>query len=133
MIKKGTKLYSIFKNKCPRCQEGEFFETTNPYDLRRMGKMYEKCSVCEQKFEPETGFYFGAMYVSYALGVAIFVSIWVACLVLNPDMHPAGIFGLVVLGLLVLFPISFRLSRRIWINLFVKYEEKEVRSSNQTN
>ncbi len=133
MIKKGTKLYSIFKNKCPRCQEGEFFETTNPYDLKRMGKMHEKCSVCEQKFEPETGFYFGAMYVSYALGVAIFVSIWVACLVLSPDMHPAGIFGLVVLGLLVLFPISFRLSRRIWINLFVKYEEKEVRSSNQTN
>ena len=26
MIKKGTKLYSILKLKCPHCHEGEFFE-----------------------------------------------------------------------------------------------------------
>lgn len=121
-MKKGTKLYSIFKNKCPRCQEGDFFESKNPYDLKRFSKMHETCSVCDQKFEPEIGFYFGAMYVSYAIGVAVFVSIWVAIIVLSPGMHPAGIFGFVVLGLFLMFPISFRISRRIWINIFVKYE-----------
>ncbi len=133
MIKKGNKLYSIFKNKCPKCQEGDFFLTKNPYDLKNMAKMHEHCLECGQKYEPETGFYFGAMYVSYGIGVAVFVSIWVACMVLSPDMHPALIFGLVVLGLVVLFPISFRISRRIWINVFIKYEGKNIQSSKPTN
>lgn len=133
MIKKGTKLYSILNNKCPKCQEGDFFVSNNGYNLRSFGKMHDTCSLCDQKFEPETGFYFGAMYVSYGIGVAIFVTIWVACLVLNPEMHPAAIFGLVVLGLFLTFPVSFRLSRRIWINIFIKYEGNEIESSKQTN
>lgn len=132
MIKKGTKLYSILKNKCPRCQEGEFFISKNAYDFSQLGKMHKNCSQCNLKYESETGFFYGAMYVSYAFGVAIFVVIWLACSVLNPGMHPAAIFGLVVLGLLIFFPISFRLSRRVWINIFVKYDKNEVESSKQT-
>ena len=72
---KGTKLYSIFKLKCPKCHEGEFFES-RLYDLKKLGHVLEECPTCKTSYVPEPGFYFGAMYVSYALGVALFVTIW---------------------------------------------------------
>lgn len=122
-MKKGTKLYSIFKNKCPRCQEGDFFVSKNPYNLTKMSKMPEECPVCGQSYQPEQGFYFGAMYVSYAIGVAIFVTLWVATNVLFPSINVFAQIGIVLFGIFGLFPVNFRLSRKIWINLFIKYQE----------
>ena len=75
-----------------------------------------------ESFNPEPGFYFGAMYVSYGLGVAQFVATWVALIVLGVDSHPAVVFAWVLFIVLALAPLSFRLSRKIWINAFVKYE-----------
>lgn len=119
---KGTKLYSIFRNKCPQCHEGDFFSSSNAYRLSRMTEMPDKCEVCGQSYQPEPGFYYGAMYVSYGLGVAQFVAIWVATSVLFPNMNVWVLISLVVGGQLLVFPPMFRLSRRIWINLFVKYK-----------
>ena len=33
--------------------------------------MHDRCPVCDLKFDREPGYFLGAMYVSYALGVAI--------------------------------------------------------------
>ena len=73
-LQKGQKLYSILKFKCPHCHEGEFFEDRNPYNLSSMSKTFERCPKCDRKFSMEPGFYYGAMYVSYAIGVAHIVS-----------------------------------------------------------
>jgi hypothetical protein len=35
--------------------------------------MPDYCSVCGLKFNPEPGFYTGAMYVSYGLSVSLFI------------------------------------------------------------
>lgn len=127
-MNKESKLYSIFKNKCPKCHEGQFFESNNPYNLKNFSKMPDECTVCGQKYEPETGFYYGAMYVSYAFGVAIFVAVWVSTSLLFPDMSVYLTIGLVLAALVLLFPVSFRLARLVWINIFVKYS-KEYRNS----
>jgi len=37
--------------------------------------MCERCSVCDLKFEREPGYFLGAMYISYCLGVAIMAPI----------------------------------------------------------
>lgn len=87
--------------------------------------MPEKCPVCEQKYEPETGFFYGAMYVSYALGVAEFVTIWVAYNVLSSEVNVGILISMVLGALVVLFPVNFRLARLVWINLFIKYTGKE--------
>ncbi len=42
---KGTKLYSIFSNKCPKCQEGDFFVNKNPYKAGFI-KMHDNCQNC---------------------------------------------------------------------------------------
>lgn len=121
MIGKGTKLYSIFKMKCPRCQEGEFF-VSKPYDLRQAGNTHEHCSACNLKYEKEPGFFQGAMYVSYALGVALFVTLWVSMNLFFTGIDIwTQIFVIIAISV-VLTPYLYALSKIIWINLFIKYD-----------
>jgi hypothetical protein len=37
--------------------------------------MQERCAICDLKFEREPGYFLGAMYISYGLGVLIMVPI----------------------------------------------------------
>lgn len=121
MFKKGSKAYSIAHKKCPFCHEGPFFVDDNPYNLSKAGDLLEECSVCHRKFEPEPGFYYGGMYVSYALAVALFVTIYVAIQVLYPEA-PLWLYATLSLGGLVVFgPWMYALSKVIWANLFFKY------------
>ena len=113
-----TRLYSILANKCPRCHKGSFFETCNPYDLKRFTKMNGRCSACGEDFNRETGFYFGAAYVSYGLTVGFGIGLYLLlCVLGNVDTAPFLIAFSVLL--IALLPIFFRLSRLIWIHLFV--------------
>lgn len=53
---KGTKLYSIVANKCPRCQRGNFFAVNNPYNLKQFAQMNPQCACCGERFEREPGY-----------------------------------------------------------------------------
>lgn len=118
---KGTKLYSIFGNKCPRCHEGEFFEKNNPY-TKNFDKMNHYCSSCGENFERETGFYYGAMYVSYAFTVALGVA-WFLMLYVFFGFDAMSFLISYSVLLIVLLPWIFRTSRLIWINFFTKYNK----------
>jgi uncharacterized protein (DUF983 family) len=118
-----TKLYSILNNKCPHCHKGDFFETNNPYHLKRFAQMHERCAQCNEDFKREPGYYFGATYVSYGLtvgfGIALFL---VVCVVLKMDAIP---YLIIFSGLLLaLMPVFYRSARLIWINLFVSYKKE---------
>lgn len=123
---KGKRIYSILNNKCPICQEGDFYCSSHAYDLKNFSKNYERCSVCDHKFEMETGFFYGAMYVSYALAVAISVSIFVAIAVLFPSSAYYVYIIAILIGLVGLMPVTFRLSRLIWMNLFFHYDPNRL-------
>jgi len=97
MLKKGTKLYSIFKAKCPRCHEGEFFAHKFTFNPSKVTKLHDNCPNCNLKYMMEPSFFYGAMYVNY---------------------------GLTVAALLILAPFNLRLSRIIWINMFVHFDKK---------
>jgi hypothetical protein len=75
------------------------------------------------KYEREPGFYYGAMYVSYALGVALFVTIWTSCNLWLPWLNAWGQIGLVVFFTIALSPYLFALSKIIWANMFIKYDK----------
>jgi uncharacterized protein (DUF983 family) len=137
MIKKGNKLYSIFKFKCPHCHEGKFFISDNPYNLKYAGDIHNKCRVCGRKLSMEPGFYYGAMYVAYALGVALFVSIIVAIYVLFPEASSEVYLIAVLSGLILAGPWLYALSKIIWANFFWSYKgtqltEQEVLKNNKT-
>lgn len=119
---KGTKLYSIFTGTCPICHEGEIYIEPNPWKLRKIMKMHERCSNCGLKFMIEPAFFYGAMYVSYALGTAVAVAAFViSFFFLNLDIDYTFVFILV--SLIVTFPYVLRLSRNIWLNIFLKYDK----------
>lgn len=120
---KGTRLYSIFSNRCPRCHQGHFFKSDNPYKLSVFSEMNKKCDVCGESFLKETGYYYGAMYVSYGLNVLIGISMFLIMVVLLQLDLLVFLFSFVA-GSLLFFPWVFRTSRLIWINLFVKYKPK---------
>jgi uncharacterized protein (DUF983 family) len=130
MFGKGSRLFSIFKMKCPRCHEGEFF-ISHPYDLKKAGDIHQNCSNCGLKYSKEPGFYYGAMYVSYALGVALFVTLWTSFNLFFPSVS-VGIQITTIISLTILLtPYLYALSKIIWANLFIKYEHN--RQSKATN
>jgi uncharacterized protein (DUF983 family) len=58
----------ILRQRCPRCRMGVIFR----YSIfRGFPKMHERCPVCELRFEREPGYFLGAMYVSYGLGLVM--------------------------------------------------------------
>lgn len=123
-MRKGQKLYSILRWKCPNCHEGDLFTVSNPYRPSTIADMPETCHHCGQKFLLEPGFFYGAMYVSYALTVALSVAVFVAMNVLW-HFDTLWYLGLNALAIITLFPFIFRTSRAVWLNFFVKYRGKE--------
>ena len=113
--------YSILNNTCPHCHKGNFFETNNPYNLKKFATMNDKCPVCNEDFRREPGYYFGATYVSYGLTVAFGIGLFLLlCVLLKMEVIPfLVIFSCL---LIILLPIFYRYARLIWIHMFVKYK-----------
>src|SRR5690554_6481557 len=119
---KGSKLYSIFTGTCPVCHNGDMYLENNPYKLSQIMKMHDHCSHCGTKFKMEPSFFFGAMYVSYSVGVAIAVATFIiAFFFFGLDRHYTFLAISVVLVLAM--PFIIRISRNIWINLFMTYDK----------
>lgn len=111
------KIAGIIKGKCPNCKKGNIFESKGNIFLLRMPKMNERCSHCNLKFEKETGFFFGAMFVSYALAVAEMVASLVIFWVFI-DLAPLTVFMIIAVIAILTSTFNFRVSRAIWIYLF---------------
>lgn len=118
---KGSPLSTIFTLTCPACQEGEFFQSKNPYNLKKIGEVHERCSECGQRFSIEPGFFFGAAYVSYALNVAIFCA---CCLIIYLLVEKTEVWmyiTAVIASTIFLAPITLRVSRMIWATMFIPF------------
>lgn len=125
LIPKGSKLYSILYNYCPQCHEGRFWATNNPFKnmLLKDDGSSNYCNKCKLKFDLEVGFWYGAMYVSYALGVLILVFSWIMVLVLFPKMEIEYEIGIISGAILLFGPLNYHLSRLIWINFFIHHKK----------
>ncbi len=126
MLKKGSKLNSILTGTCPQCQEESMYVDQNPYNLKNIYTMHEKCSHCGLQYQLEPSFFYGAMYVSYGLTVAIGVAVFIiAKVILGLDLLTS--FIAIIAGLILLMPITARIARNIYINIFVHYDKNAVK------
>jgi hypothetical protein len=70
----------------------------------------------------EPSFYYGAMYVNYGITVAISVlTFLIATVVFKATLLQS--FAVIIVNLLALTPVNLRLSRIIWINMFVSFKK----------
>ncbi|MGM0479287.1 MAG: DUF983 domain-containing protein [Bacteroidota bacterium] len=128
---KGNRLYSILKARCPVCHEGKVFTYNQVFHPGKFDKMEERCSACGHKYEIETGFFYGAMYVAYALTVALSVATFILTyLIYPPTPYWVYIINILVV-LIVMAPITFRGGRMIWINFFHGYDPKAIERHQQ--
>ncbi len=119
---KGTKLYSIITGTCPVCQEESMYKESNPYKINRIFEMHERCSNCGTKYKIEPSFFFGAMYVSYALGVAVSVGAFIIAYFFFGGGLVTS-FITITATLIILMPLLIRISRNIWINMFLNFKK----------
>ncbi|MEM9340984.1 MAG: DUF983 domain-containing protein [Bacteroidota bacterium] len=120
-MKNKSLIISIVNQQCPGCRSEKMF--IGPAYSKKFNKMHKKCPRCSQTLEPEPGFYTGAMYISYALQVAIIVAVVVATKVLRVEGTVGWYLGWIAGINLLFFPLSYRISRSIWAHLFIPLKD----------
>jgi hypothetical protein len=100
-----------------------------------MNKLHKNCPKCDLKYSIEPSFYTGSMYVSYGVGVAIGVAVYMTLLIFGAAGNPLTIF-LAILGALVLaFPYMGAVAKAIWAHMFIDYDKEiaqRVRAKSKT-
>ena len=117
---------AILECSCPKCRSGQMF-ALKPTQKWFNTEMNTSCAVCHQTFQPEPGFYYGAMFVSYAFSVVItFVSVFVLYFFFNASSIWAYLL-LIASLVLLLWPLMFRYSRSIFLHLFggIRYDANQ--------
>ncbi|MDT8414585.1 MAG: DUF983 domain-containing protein [Flavobacteriaceae bacterium] len=98
----------------------------NPYKVSTIFKMHERCGSCGLIYKIEPSFFFGAMYVSYALGVAVATAFFILSYLIA-GFNLIETFVVIIVGLFLILPLLMRYSRNIWINFFVDYKASDSR------
>jgi len=113
--------------KCPKCRTGSMFINESVFPLKDMMRMPERCHCCGQKMEPEPGFYYGTGYVSYGITVAmlVFNAVWWALFVgFSWDNNSLYWYLGISIGMMVVLqPWIMRISRVMYLAMFVKYDK----------
>ena len=104
---------SIFRQLCPRCRSGRIFRSTVYWGLP---KMNDRCPDCGLHLNREPGYFLGAMYISYALALAVIVAFGIILWALTRwRVDKVAIWAIVLF--LPFAPMLTFLSRVLWIYL----------------
>jgi uncharacterized protein (DUF983 family) len=104
-----SRLAAIAQGRCPRCRQGRIF--------RGRWAMNERCPSCGLLFAREHGYFTGAMYVSYGLGIPIIALFTLLAWLVLPRWQLWQLVLVAWLAFLPLVPPVFRWSRVLWIHL----------------
>ncbi|MEO1623905.1 MAG: DUF983 domain-containing protein [Bacteroidota bacterium] len=127
LINKKSKLYSIFKLKCPTCHEGDLFKTPT-WSFQKPIEMHDRCPKCQQSYMPEPGFYYGAMFISYIISAFFCLGFAGFCVgVLGMGINQS--FALLIFVCAIFFIWYFRFARSVWINLMYHYNPDKARQA----
>ncbi len=116
-------LEAFIKAKCPRCRRGDIYSTPT-YSFGGQ-KMHERCSHCGLHYEREPGYWYVAMFVSYAFNVAEMVTFAVGLHMLTGSNSPWVYVGVLLGVIFLLSPFNYRYSRvalLYWLTPGLNYE-----------
>jgi len=115
-------LSSMLAGKCPQCHKGKVFKH-NMWNLFKSSEVHVNCPYCGVKFEQELGFFWGAMYFSYALNVAVSVITGFSMFFFfgDPDLY---VYLLVIVPLIIILtPFMLRFSRLLMMYVASSYRK----------
>jgi len=115
-------ILSFIQGKCPQCRKGNVF-THSVTNLKNFREMNDNCPSCGVKFESEPGFFWGAMYFSYAYSVASFIIIGFFFFTLSDDVNLTWYISTVIGFTLITSPMSFRMSRLLMMYIAAPYRK----------
>jgi len=105
----------FFRARCPRCGKGNVF-VNKVMSFKKFSDTLDECPKCQLKYEPETGFFVGAMYWTYAVLVGLTVVLSIVLYQLDLFEEAVYIIPLIIVFLL---PWVFRYGRLLM--LYVVY------------
>ena len=108
---------ALLQGRCPQCREGKLFKH-GAYSLGKFTKINQQCPHCRVNFEKEPRFFDGAMYISYALSVGLFL---VSAFIIYIFFHPVSenvYMGAIITEVVLLYPLMFRYSRIFYLYAF---------------
>jgi len=118
--------HGISHAKCPRCRVGHVF-TGATYAFKSQ-KMNETCPHCSLKFEREPGYFYVAMFVSYAFNVAEMIMVSVAATLFGLTLIYDNLWyfiGILSITSVLFSPFNYRYSRMVllyWLSPGLHYE-----------
>lgn len=121
-------LHAALHAKCPKCREGNMF-ANGLYSFSGQ-KMNKICPECNYVFEIEPGYFYVAMFVSYAMNVAQMVTAAVGTYILTGSESPWLYVAILLSITLLLSPINFRYSRVIllyWLTPGLNYDPERLK------
>lgn len=117
---------SALSAKCPKCRTGNMF-SNKMYQFGGQ-KMHTDCPHCGFHFEIEPGYFYVAMFISYAMNVAQMVTLAVATYILTGNMESPWLYISILLSAaFIMAPFNFRYSRVIllyWLTPNLNYDPK---------
>lgn len=115
-------LRDILGQRCPRCRLGKMFHHSI---FRGLPKMYLRCPVCGLLFDREPGYFLGAMYISYVIGLGMVA-------VLSALVWTVTAWGLardVIVAVVLFLPLAPAItlfSRVLWIYLDQTVDPEQI-------
>ncbi|MES2417222.1 MAG: DUF983 domain-containing protein [Bacteroidota bacterium] len=126
-MKQTSRWRAFVKGLCPKCRRGPIFSgSIYGFNIQRT---HTNCSHCKQRFEIEPGYFYAAMYVSYAMNMIEMISTGFATYYLcngSLDFDSLWLYvGSILLVSVILSPFNYRYSRIIllhWLSPKIKYD-----------
>jgi len=104
---------ALLKLRCPRCHTAKLF--SHPAVSTSFVEMPLQCPICGQSYEPEPGFYYGAMYISsgFSTGILLLIGFMLYYFANDP---PLWVYITAVgVAILLVTPLLFRYSRAVML------------------
>jgi uncharacterized protein (DUF983 family) len=117
MATSAASLPALLALRCPHCHKGKLL-SHSALNLRKFDQIPAACSVCGQVFEPEVGFYWGAMYISYGFPTGIVAVVGFLLYYLGHDPEVWVYVSVVAVTVLLFTPLLFRYTRAVMLYAF---------------
>jgi hypothetical protein len=109
-----SRIKALVSYKCPQCETGNIYQKGIIFWFGKMNPTFPKCNCL---FEIEPGFFFGAMFVCYALTVAEAIGAYIFSQFFFDSL--TALISIIFMTLILLSPINYKFSRVIWMYIFI--------------